>query len=241
MNNIFRHLIFPDRCVACDKVLDFNRRKRGFCEECARDIRYAIEPVCKMCGKSIVDSNGELCEDCRRRRHYFVQSKGVYVYEGGIKSAMYRFKYSNRRCYKYTFSRDAVLMHSSWIKDRRIDAIVPVPMYPKKKRQRGYNQAEVIAVQLSKELDIPVYCDIVTRNRLTTPMKGLNDKERQKNLKNAFNFCKKGLQLKRVLLVDDIYTTGSTLDSVAKVLLEGGIKEVYGLCLCVGRGYSGVS
>ena len=69
-------------------------------------------------------------------------------------------------------------------------------------------------------------------------MKGLSDTQRQKNLKNAFNFSGKGLQLKRVLLIDDIYTTGATLDSVAKVLHDAGVKEVYGLCMCVGKGYS---
>ena len=78
----------------------------------------------------------------------------------------------------------------------------------------------------------------ISRNRDTTPMKGLSDTQRQKNLKNAFNFSQKGLQLERVLLVDDIYTTGATMDSVAKVLRDAGVKEVYGLCMCVGKGYS---
>ena len=238
MNKKIQYLLFPKRCVACDKVLDFGRYKYGFCKKCKNKITYAYEPVCKVCGKVIIDSNGELCNDCMGKKHYFLQAKGVYVYEGPIKGVMYRFKYSNRRCYKYTFARDIVRVHGKWLRGIRIDAIIPVPMYKKKQRKRGYNQAALIAEALAKEIGVVCYSKIVSRNRDTTPMKGLSDTQRQKNLKNAFNFSQKGLQLERVLLIDDIYTTGATMDSVAKVLRDAGVKEVYGLCMCVGKGYS---
>ena len=238
MNILIKYLLYPAKCICCDDVLDFDRYSYGICRRCATNVRFAREPICKMCGKVIADDNEELCADCKKRKHYFVQSRGVFVYEGGIKSAMYRFKYNNRRCFAYTFTGYAIKMHASWIRGHGIEAIIPVPMYKHKKRQRGYNQAEVIAGALGKALDIPVYRDMVVRSRATTPMKGLSDIQRQKNLKNAFNFREKGIQLRRVLIVDDIYTTGATLDSVAGVLLRGGISEVYGLCICVGRGYS---
>ena len=238
MNNIFKYCLYPSRCLSCDEVLDFGMYKYGFCRRCAKEIRFACEPVCKVCGKVIADENGELCKDCRKKKHTFTQSKGVYVYEGKIKAMMYRFKYGNRRCYGHIFARDIIRLHGAWIERCGIDAIVPVPMYKKKQRRRGYNQAEVIARALSKEIGIPMYPDIVCRNRSTVPMKGLNDTQRQKNLKNAFNFNEKGILLRRVLIIDDIYTTGATLDEVAKALLKGGVEEVYGLCLCVGRGYS---
>ena len=238
MNKTIQYLLFPKRCIGCDKVLDFGRYKYGVCKKCKSKITYAYEPVCKVCGKVIIDGNGELCDDCTGKKHYFLQSKGVYVYEGPIKGSMYRFKYNNRRSYKHTFARDIVRIHGDWIRSIRIDAVVPIPMYNKKRRKRGYNQAELIARALSKEIGVPCYDKIVTRSRDTTPMKGLSDTQRQKNLKNAFNFSQKGLQLKRVLLIDDIYTTGATMDSVARILREAGIKEVYGLCICVGKGYS---
>lgn len=238
MKRIIRGILFPVRCVSCDKVLDYNRITIGFCRKCFKKIRYAYEPVCKKCGKVINDSSKEYCLDCQNRTHFFIQSKGVYVYEGNIKKSMYRFKYSNRRCYRYTFSREIIKQQGRWIKSLELDGIVPVPMYKKKKKIRGYNQAELIARQLSCDTGIPLYDDIVYRTRKTIPMKGLSDTQRQKNLKNAFNFSKKGLQLKRVLVIDDIYTTGATLDSVAKVLQDAGVKEVYGLCMCVGKGYS---
>ena len=238
MNSKIQYLLFPKRCALCDKVLDFGRYKYGVCKKCKDKVTYAYEPVCKKCGKVIIDSNKEMCDDCISKRHYFVQSKGVYVYEGLIKGSMYRFKYNNRRDYKYAFVRDIVRIHGEWLRGIRVDAIVPIPMYYKKERKRGYNQAQLIADALSREIGLPCLNKIVSRNRDTTPMKGLSDTQRQKNLKNAFNFSKKGLQLRRVLLIDDIYTTGSTMDSVAKVLLDAGVKEVYGLCMCVGKGYS---
>ena len=237
MNNIIPYLLYPKKCVSCDEALDFARYRYGFCVRCAREIKYACEPVCKICGKVLSSDNDELCLDCSRVKHFFVQCKGVYVYQGGIKAAMYRFKYNNRRCYKYTFTKDIIRRYGAWIKTNRIEAIVPVPMYKSKKLRRGYNQSEIIAAQLSKEVGIPMYPDVVVRNRPTTPMKGLSNIERQKNLKNAFNFCEKGLQLRKVLVIDDIYTTGATIDAVAKALLQGGVIEVYGLCVCVGRGY----
>lgn len=238
MNNLISKVFFPRRCVACDELLDYSEIINGFCGKCKEELRYAAEPVCKKCGKVLYDENTELCLDCATRKRSFIQSKGVYVYEGKIKSGMYRFKYNNRRCYKYTFSRDIIRTNGVWIKSLNLDGIVPVPMYKKKQRQRGYNQAELIARQLSKDTGIPLYNDIVIRNRKTIPMKGLSNTEREKNLKNAFNFSEKALQLKRVLVIDDIYTTGATLDSVAKTLLDAGVKEVYGLCMCVGKGYS---
>ena len=238
MKRIISALLYPARCVACDNVLDYSRYKIGFCKKCYKKVKYAIEPVCRKCGKVIDDYNKEFCLDCQNKKHYFIQSKGVYVYEGNMKQSMYRFKYSNRRCYKYTFSRDILRVHGRWIQSLNVDGIVPVPMYRKKQKIRGYNQAELIADQLSREIKIPLYSDIVYRTRKTIPMKGLSDTQRQKNLKNAFNFSGKGLQLKRVLLIDDIYTTGATLDSVDKVLRDAGVKEVYGLCMCVGKGYS---
>lgn len=238
MNKKVQYLLFPKRCAFCDKVLDLGRYEYGSCRKCKNKIVYATEPVCKVCGKVIVDGNGELCHDCTKKKHYFVQSKGVYVYEGLVKGSMYRFKYGNRRGYKHTYVRDIVRMYGKWIKSLNIDAIIPIPMYIKKLRKRGYNQAQLVADALGREINVPSYNNIVTRYRDTTPMKGLSDTQRQKNLKNAFNFSQKGLQLRRVLLIDDIYTTGTTMDCVARVLLDAGIKEVYGLCMCVGKGYS---
>ena len=107
-------------------------------------------------------------------------------------------------------------------------------MYRNKQRVRGYNQAEVFARALSMELGIPLASNMVKRVRDTVPLKTLNPEERKNNLKNAFQTSKKIVQLEKVLLIDDIYTTGSTADAAADALHRSGVKDVYLLCICIG-------
>ena len=113
--------------------------------------------------------------------------------------------------------------------------IIPIPMYKRKKRQRGYNQAEILAKCLGKRLQIPVDTKSLARVRKTIPQKSLGRKEREINLKNAFKTSTNALELKKVLLVDDIYTTGVTMDEAAKVLWMAGAEEVHFLVLCTGK------
>lgn len=238
IKNGILNLIFPRRCVICNEILEVNRISIGYCKKCYKKLRFCDEPICMKCGKPMKSSFEEFCYDCKRKRHYFEQARSVYIYKGEIKKSIYRFKYNNKRYYKEAFARDAVRMFGNWILSKNIDAIIAVPMYKKKEKIRGYNQASLFAKELSDNLGIKFYDDLVIRTRNTVPMKELSDVEREKNLKNAFNFTKKGLQLKKVLVVDDIYTTGVTLDMVAKCLIDSGIEKVYGMCVCVGIGYT---
>ena len=228
-----RELIFPPRCPGCDEV----QESEGFCPACMSAITLNQEPVCKKCGKHIEDEQQEYCYDCRSRKHNYNQGKGVYLYEGAIKQTMYRLKYSNRRCYARVLGRAAVRWHGDWICEHDIQAIIPIPMYDGKQRQRGYNQAQVLAQEIGRLLDLPVYADIVVRKRDTVAQKGLTDVERRNNLKNAFKIRQNKVQLNRILIIDDIYTTGSTIDAVALVLRNVGVEKIYFLSICVGKGY----
>ena len=114
--------------------------------------------------------------------------------------------------------------------------LVPVPVHPARERRRGYNQAKVLADVIGNQLNIPVRTDLIKRTRKTKALKTLNPKERLNNLKNAFILDGNGVKLNTIIIVDDIYTTGSTIDSVAKVFLEAGVKRVYFLTLAVGEG-----
>ena len=122
------------------------------------------------------------------------------------------------------------------LKEWKIDALVPVPMHIEKVKKRGYNQAFLIAKVLGKELNIPVRDEIVTRVRATSPQKQLNGKERQNNLKNAFKIGKNDVKLNTVVVVDDIYTTGATMDAVTECLKRAGVGKVYCISLTVGKG-----
>ena len=227
-------LLYPNKCISCDKVLLKIEKEMGFCKDCAKGIRLVGPNYCMTCGAP-VSSSEEYCDGCRKSTHSFDQSKAIFRYNGDMKNAMYRFKYANRRCYGKVFAFHAVKNYGRWIEEKGFDAIIPVPMYGPKQKKRGYNQAEVFAKSLSEVTGIPVATEIIRRNKDTVAMKQLNRLKRKKNLLKAFTMSKNDVQFRKVLIVDDIYTTGSTLDEVARVLKDGGVREVYGLCICIGQ------
>lgn len=210
--------------------------ENGICTSCRKKIIRIAEPVCKKCGKPLSDERKEYCGDCVRKHHSYRQGKAVFLYKGEMRQSMYRFKYNNRREYASFFAAEAAAQYAGWIRRRKIEAIVPVPMYPGKKCRRGYNQAEVFARALGRKLEIPVETKLVKRIRDTTPQKELNDSERRKNLQNAFQVMTQNIQYHQLLLVDDIYTTGSTMDAVTEVLLLAGVKNIYYICISIGQG-----
>lgn len=114
------------------------------------------------------------------------------------------------------------------------DALVPVPLHEKRLAARGYNQAALLAEEIGKALHIPVYDKLVVRGKNTVPQKTLNRAERQNNLKRAFKIVANDVKLKTIILIDDIYTTGSTLDALAETLTEAGAEKIYFLTLSAG-------
>lgn len=150
---------------------------------------------------------------------------------------MYRFKYGNRRTYADFFADEAQKQYGDWITGKSVEAVVPVPMYRKKEKQRGYNQADVFAKKLADALGLVYEPAAVQRIVDTKPQKELGDEERKNNLKNAFHVEKFIVKYKYILLVDDIYTTGSTAEAVARQLLAAGVEKVFFLSVCIGNGY----
>ena len=117
------------------------------------------------------------------------------------------------------------------------DVIIPVPIHISRLKMRGYNQAGLIAEALGRIVGIPIDEEALVRVIKTAPMKELSNRERVKNLQNAFQADEKVVRYKKVLIVDDIYTTGATFDACAAVLKQAGVREVYGISLCVGDGF----
>ncbi len=226
-------LIFPPRCPICDGIQAVGNR--GICGECRKTVKYIRDPRCLKCGKELWEEEQEYCGDCSARTHLFSQGRALYDY-GTVAGALYRFKYKGKREYGESFGEEAAFYLEDYIRRIHPDALVPVPMYPAKKRVRGYNQAEVLAKAIGRHLDIPVDADLVRRVRNTKALKALNPKERLNNLKNAFILSRNGVKLNTVIIVDDIYTTGSTIDAVAKVLIEAGVRRIYFITLAIGDG-----
>lgn len=224
--------LYPNRCPVCGKTL----YDTLICGGCLGKLKYVKQPVCCACGKPLTDECMEYCMDCSSSGHEFRQGKAVFCYQGPVRDMLYRYKYSNRRDYTEFFAREAARLYAGWIKRCGIQAIIPVPLSKKKRRRRGYNQAELFARRLAGLLNLPCEAKLLVRARDTAPQKKLSRGERKNNLKNAFKITENIVKLDRVLLVDDIYTTGSTIDAAALVLKQAGVREIYFLCISIGQG-----
>ena len=228
-------LVYPPRCPVCDEIVAFE--DRGMVHpECRKKLFYITGAVCMKCGQPVDNARVEFCFDCGKKHHHYRQGKGVFLYKGDIKQTMYRFKYSNKREYAAFFAGIATEQYTEWMQRIGAEVIVPVPMYRRKQKLRGYNQAEVFARELSRRTGIPYRMDLVSRTRDTKPQKNLNDTERKNNLKNAFHVSQDIVKYRYILLVDDIYTTGSTVDAIAQAILQTGVIDIYSLSICIGKG-----
>lgn len=224
--------LFPVRCPVCDEVVP--RWEQGICCECLKSIRYVEPPRCLKCGKHIEGQAEEYCPDCKERTHFYKQGRALFYYKDVAKS-IYRYKYKGRKAYAKVFAGEMCYYLGDYIKSLKADAIIPVPLYKGKERRRGYNQATLLARIMGEKLDIPVEEKLVVRNKNTRPLKLLNPEERLNNLKKAFILMENGVKLKRVIIIDDIYTTGSTIDTLAELLVKCGIDEVYFVTLAIGE------
>ena len=231
--NLLIELLFPRRCPVCDKPVD--RMGSFVCKKCRTTLRYVHSPYCMKCGKKLKEDTKEYCEDCKNTQHLFERGRALYEYDS-IKTAIYRFKYEGRREYADFFGKELTRRFGEQIKEWKVDAFVPVPLHAEREKKRGYNQAALIAKVLGRELNIPVNEKIICRAKATLPQKQLNGKERQNNLKNAFKIGQNDVKLNTVVVVDDIYTTGATMDAVAECLKNAGVGKVYCISLTVGRG-----
>lgn len=153
-----------------------------------------------------------------------------------MKKSMYAFKYNGRREYATFYAQSVVDQFGHIINSFNADYLMPVPLHAAKLNKRGYNQAQDFAEELSKLLKIPMSTALV-RTKNTRPMKEMSDKGRADNIKNAFKLKREDMKGKKIILVDDIYTTGMTMDECAKVLLDAGVASVYFITVCIGRGF----
>lgn len=226
-------LLYPRRCPVCDEPV--GPWDALICTECAPRLTYVKPPRCFKCGKHIGHREKEYCGDCAAHPHLFDSGRALFSYRS-VSSAIARFKYRGRREYADYFAACIQEQLGDFIRSCQAEALVPVPLHISRLKKRGYNQAQVLAEALSARTGIPVCADLIERAVKTVPMKDLSAAERQNNLKKAFKIRRNDVKLGIIIIIDDIYTTGSTIDAMSRELRKAGVERIYFITLAVGRG-----
>jgi len=229
IGNSFLDWVYPPRCMVCTNILPLYQKTRWLCEGCSELLIPISPPICITCGAPVEEDEAS-CAPCRKRKRVF-SNTAVFVYDDVIRDVIHRFKYNGCPRYARGLAKIAVDSLGTGYFDG-VEALVPVPMYIKKRRRRGYNQAEELASAFSDLTNVPTLHGYLKRIRDTKPQAGLTPAERANNLRGAFALGKP-VGLKSFLIIDDIYTTGETLDVCVDLLKQGGAEQIRCLTLAV--------
>lgn len=234
------NIIYPRRCPICSEIVVPKGEKA--CPMCKDRLNKVKEPRCKKCSKPIETVEAEYCYDCTVKDHHYKKGFALWVYDKTMKKSISNYKYNGKKEYADFYIEEMLNHYTDEIYRIKPDAIIPIPIHKSKRKIRGFNQTEIIAKGIAKHLDIPVLTKTLIRVKKTLPQKELNDKERLKNLKEAFSYLNEEIvmldkNVKKIFLIDDIYTTGSTIEACTSILQQNGIEEVYFLCVCIGKGF----
>lgn len=217
--------IFPSdcKCIFCERETSAGL----ICDDCYSRLHFLHGKLCKKCGGEIV-GDGDLCLDCKELNHAFERNFSILEYSGDVQSQILKLKNG----YRYIAGAFSDILCEYFEKmDIPFDMIIPIPIHENRRRERGFNQCELLCDGISRYYG-RVYTNILVRIKDTPHQTGLSRANRITNLDKSFKVLEpKRVKNKIILLVDDIYTTGSTMHECAKTLLKAGAKLVYGLTL----------
>ena len=229
--NVFLDFLYPENisCILCNSPIDKNTTY-SMCKDCFSNMNFILDG-CIKCGKPIInysleEQSIEGCGSCLKKSFYFDKAISCVEYTNLSKKIIFGLKYNNKT---YLSKYIAIIMKEKLeLENIKFDYILFVPLHKKRLRQRGFNQAEKIAIDLGKIMNIPVVDNIQRKNN-TRRLYKLGAEERVKELKNAFIINNNIIDLrnKNILLVDDIFTTGSTVNEISKILKINGVNKVF--------------
>jgi len=235
MSNIFKmklwsaflDIFFPGCCLACGTGLK-GRQDISYCQACLQNVRLIRVPFCTICGRAFDNSAGEnhLCGYCLKHKWYFVQARSVVYYQASVAEAIKVFKYNGKMHGLETF---AALTRQYYVHQPlpEPDLILPVPLHIKRLRERGFNQALVLGRKLFSKSKNRIDPHVLERHQWTSPQTGLNGADRRRNVKNAFRIkSPEKIKNKKILLLDDVFTTGATVNECSRILLKCKAAEV---------------
>lgn len=219
--NQFLNLLFPPHCIGCRQV------GAWLCADCLAQIPRVEPPFCARCGNAL--ATGGLCARCRTAPLQIERIRSVVYFEGVLREAVHRFKYRGRTVLAEPLGG---LMAAYWIQHPMpADIVVPVPLHTARLRERGYNQAALLAREMACRVGLALNEQALVRRRATASQVKLDARQRRENVRDAFHCSGDALTGKQVLLIDDVYTTGATLAACAVALHEGGARSVQALTL----------
>ena len=214
--------MFPQICSGCGRPGSF------LCDNCRKSLKYISAPVCVRCGRPL--GAGSYCSGCVRWPMQIDGIRSVFEFEGVIQKLIYDFKYHYVRALAPFLTR----FLANYLKNHELDmdVLVPVPLHEHRLRERGYNQSALLANELSRITTIPVIEGVLIRTVDTSPQaRTANINIRRKNVARAFSCNSKELKDKQILLIDDVCTTGATLNACAIALKKAGAASVWGLTI----------
>lgn len=228
-------ILYPQTCPVCGEIV--MPVGELICPGCKEKVSYIKGPTCMKCGKSVESERTEYCFDCRQLPKNYKRNLALVNYTPVISSSLSKVKYHNCRQNLDFFCEEILYSYGKIIQSWRAQALIPVPIHPSRRRKRGFNQTEEMGKRLEERLKIPMDCNILFRYKKTMPQKELSDRQRLKNLEQAFTASlDAGRKYQTVILLDDIYTTGSTAEACTKALKRAGVKNVYMLTIAIGKG-----
>jgi ComF family protein len=214
-------LLFPPRCGGCQTAGSL------WCEACRAAVKPIEPPCCEKCGEPSVSD--QLCANCRAHPLQIEKIRSVALFEGVLRQAIHRFKYERLASMAEPFGEMlAVYWRAELIS---ADWLIPVPLHPSRERDRGYNQSDLLARQLARRVNVPFSGRGLRRTRATAVQMTLNAAQRRENVAGAFECVESRVRGARVVIVDDVATTGATLEACAQAVLKAGAASVMGLTL----------
>ncbi len=231
--NDLSEVFFPPQCLGCAEIIHpFDNQI--FCSACAPQVHFITGSICRICGTTFPDSPAEshLCGDCLEKTPYFSCARAIFNYKDIIFNAIHRFKYK-----KDLSSGEILASFMAGYSFPDIDftdysLIVPVPLHIKRLRERGFNQALILARAIGEKRNIHVDFSVLKRHKFTLTQTSSNKKERKQNIGGAFEVTdRQKIAGKNIILIDDVYTTGATVNECTKTLIRGGAKNISVLTL----------
>lgn len=232
-NKLVELIFFPSFCKLCSALLELPQEK-VICNTCWEQVKTRSPSHCLCCGRFFGGSGeAHYCLNCLQERPAFSLHRSCGRYEGKLKDIILLYKYGGFKVLGKEFARFAHRAlrgkEDLWWE---VEALIPVPLHRIRKRQRGFNQTQIIAKELAKLKEIEIVEGVLVKVKHTVPQTFLEAEEREKNVAGAFKVRKrKRIEGKRVLVVDDVYTTGATIRECSRVLKEAGAEEVRALTL----------